>query len=325
MAVVAMTGCSGYLGSRLLRFLEDDDRVSRVVGVDVRPPVSTTPKLEFHSMDVRDRALGPLFRERAVDRVVHLAFILNPIHNDTLMHDVDVAGTRNALAAAEACGASHLVVASSTTAFGAFADNPDWLTEEHPPRCQQNYRYASDKYEIEMMVREFVAAHPAVKVAVVRPCIVYGPNVENYLSRFIMRLPLMPGIKGMRPEMQFVHEDDAAEVFMRVLEMEASGYFHAVGEGTVNFGRIAEMAGKRMVDLPPRLLYGAVDLLWKLHAPRIEGPSWMLDYIRYRWTASDDITRQMLGIVSMRSSEEVVRLTLESKGVRVAGRASAPD
>lgn len=325
MTVVAMTGCSGYIGSRLLRFMEEADRVSRVVGVDVRPPVRTTPKLEFHSLDIRDRSLGPLFREKAVDKVVHLAFVVNPIHNDSLMHDIDVAGTRNALAAAEACGASHLVVASSTTAFGAFADNPDWLTEEQAPRCHSNYRYASDKYEIEMMVREFVAAHRDVKVAVVRPCIVYGPNVENYLSRFIMRLPFIPGFKGLRPEMQFIHEDDAAEVFMRVLEMEASGYFHAVGEGTVNIGRIAEMAGKRMVDLPPRLLYGAMDLLWRLHAPLIEGPSGMLDFIRYRWTASDEITRQKLGIVSMRASEEVVRLTLESKGVKVAGRGSTPD
>jgi UDP-glucose 4-epimerase len=325
MAVVAVTGCSGYIGSRLLRFIEADDRVSRVVGVDVRPPLKATSKLEFHSLDIRDRALGPLFVDRAVDRVVHLAFIVNPLHNDALMHDIDVTGTRNALAAAEACGAGHLVVASSTSAFGALADNPDWLTEEHPPRRQDNFLYASDKYEVEAMVREFTAAHPGTRVAVVRPCIVYGPNVENYLSRFIMRLPLMPGVGGARPEMQFVHEDDAAEVFMRVLEMEAEGYFHAVGEGTVNISRIAEMAGKRMLDLPPRMLYGAVDLLWKLHAPRIEGPSGMLDFIRYRWTASDEFTRQKLGIVSMRSSEEVVRLTIESNGKRVAGPGSSPD
>jgi UDP-glucose 4-epimerase len=169
------------------------------------------------------------------------------------------------------------------------------------------------------MMNEFIRAHPRVRVAVVRPCIVYGPNVDNYLSRFIMRLPLVPGFKGSPQEMQFVHEDDAAEVFMRVMEKDSSGYFHAVGEGTIDVGRIVKMAGNHMIHLPPGLLYGSVDLLWKLHAPRIEGPSGMLDFIRYRWTASDEITRHELGIVSMRSSYDVVRLTLESKGIKVRG------
>jgi UDP-glucose 4-epimerase len=145
MAVVAVTGCSGYIGSRLLRFLEDDDRVSKVIGVDVKPTALAGPRLEFHRMDVRDRALSALFREKAVDKVVHLAFVVDSLHDVALMHDIDVEGTRNTLAATEACGAGHLVVASSTSAFGAFGDNPVWLTEEHPPRRQPNFWYASDK------------------------------------------------------------------------------------------------------------------------------------------------------------------------------------
>ncbi len=313
MSVVVVTGCSGYIGSRLQRFLEEEDKVSRVIGIDVRPPSAMTPKLDFHRMDVRDPSMHALFKENNVDKVVHLAFIVNPLHDEALMHDIDVGGARNVLAAAVACGASQLVIASSTTAFGAFADNPDWLREDGEIRLQRNYAYAADKYEVETMVREFVSGYPEMKVAVVRPCIVYGSNVDNYLSRFILRLPFVPGVKGSRPDMQFVHEDDVAEVFMRVLEKGESGCFHAVGEGTVPLEKIAEHAGKRIVNLPPRLLYAAVDLLWKLHAPLVEGPSGMLDFVRYRWTASDDITRERLGIVSMRSSEEVLRLMLEGK------------
>jgi UDP-glucose 4-epimerase len=323
LTVAAVTGCSGYIGSRLLRFLQDYDHISTVIGVDVRPPAWSSRKLEFHRMDVRDRNLDLLFKEKAVDKIIHLAFVFSPHHDRVLAHDVDVEGTRNVLGAAEECGAGQLIVTSSTSAMGVFADNPYWFTEESEPRRQPNSVYASDKFEVEAMTREFAEAHNDMKIAVVRPCIVFGPNVDNYLSRFILRFRFVPAVGGARPDMQFVHEDDAAEVFMRVLENNSSGFFHAVGDGTVNLERIAELAGKRIIDVSPGLLYRLVDLLWRLHAPGVEGPSGMLDFIRYRWTASDDLTRKELGIVSMRSSEDVLRLMLESKHI-LAGNRGGP-
>jgi UDP-glucose 4-epimerase len=319
VTVVAVTGCSGYIGSRLSKFMEDDDRISRIIGVDLKPPAYASRKLDFHRMDVRDRGMVELFCREGAERVVHLAFVVNPMHDTGLMHDIDVGGCINVLSAASECGAVHLVVASSTSAFGALPDNPEWLSEEHPPRLQPNYTYASDKYEVETLLREFKSGHPGIKLAVVRPAIVFGPNVDNYLSRFILRLPFLPAIGGARPEMQFVHEDDIARVFYRIIEEETDGYFHAVGEGTINSGEIARLAGKRVLDLPAWMIYPAVDLSWRLHLPRTEGPSGMLDFIRYRWTASDGATRARLGLGPNRSSEEVVRIMLESHGLAIKG------
>ncbi len=239
MSVVAVTGCSGYIGSRLMRFLEESDKVSRVVGVDIREGAFKSPKLEFHRLDVRDPSLSAIFAGSKVEVVVHLAFIVNPLHDDAEMHDIDVNGARNVMAATAACGARHLVIASSSTAFGAFPDNPEWLTEKDHPRRMRNYTYASDKYEVEMVARLFSEDHPEVKIAVVRPCIVYGPNVDNYISRFAVRMPLLPRVGDADPEMQFVHEDDVAEVFSRVVELEAEGFFHAAGEGTIRVTEIA--------------------------------------------------------------------------------------
>jgi UDP-glucose 4-epimerase len=312
MSVVAVTGCSGYIGSRLLRFMEESGKVEKIIGVDVNPPRCSPSKLEFHRLDVRDPSLANLFVLKEVRTVVHLAFIVNPLHDEALMHDIDVNGTRNVLEAAAACRAAHLVIASSSTAFGAFPDNPEWMTEEDHPRRMPNYTYASDKYEVEMIAHLFSEDHPEIKVALVRPCIVYGPNVDNYLSRFVLRLPFFPSIGGERPEMQFVHEDDAAGVFMRVLEKEAEGVFHAVGEGTVNVEEIAAMVGKRMVSVSPAVAYPAVDLLWKLRFPLVEGPSGMLDFIRYRWTISDHVTRRSLDLPPHMSSRDVVKLMIET-------------
>ncbi len=312
MGIVAVTGSSGYIGTRLLQRMEEDPSVERVVGIDLKPPSRPFSKLEFHRMDVRDPGLADLFRRSRADTVVHLAFVLNPIHDTALMHDIDVGGARNVLAAAAACGAEQLVVASSSSAFGAFPDNPPFLTEEHPPRRRGNFTYADDKCEVEWLLGDFMREHPEVRVAVVRPCIVYGPNVDNYLSRFILRLPFLPAISRCRPDMQFVHEDDAAAVFLEALRRGAHGFFHACGEGTVNVEEIADIAGKRLLPLPARLAYPAVDLLWKMRFPLIEGPSGMLDFIRYRWVISDEITRRELGVSPRYTSSEVVRIMVET-------------
>ncbi|MGQ9476030.1 MAG: NAD-dependent epimerase/dehydratase family protein [Actinomycetota bacterium] len=312
MSVVAVTGCSGYIGSRLLEFMDRSDKVEKILGIDINPPRHPSPKMDFHRLDIRDPRLTNLFVLNEVQTVVHLAFIVNPLHNDHLMHDIDVNGTRNVLAATAACGAKHLVIASSSSAFGAFPDNPEWLTEKDHPRRMPNYTYASDKYEVEMICRLFKDDHPEIKQAIVRPCIVLGPNVDNYLSRFILRLPFFPAVGDARPQLQFVHEDDVAEVFMRVLELEAEGFFHACGEGTVSPEEVAEMVGKRIVSLPPTVAYPLVDLLWKLHAPLIEGPSGMLDFIRYRWTISGEWTKKALGLGPRMSSRDAVKQMIET-------------
>jgi len=115
MSVVAVTGCSGYIGSRLLRFMDQSDKVSRIIGVDLNPPRYDTAKMDFRRMDVRDPSIVNLFTLNNVETVVHLAFIVNPLRDDDLMHDIDVGGTRNVFKATAACVARHLVVASSTT------------------------------------------------------------------------------------------------------------------------------------------------------------------------------------------------------------------
>jgi UDP-glucose 4-epimerase len=323
MSVVAVTGCSGYLGTRILRFLAGNDKVTRVIGIDNRQPRHLDDKLDFVNKDVRDPCLSTLFTDAGVGAVVHLAFVVNPIRDTGLMHDINVGGTANILRSAGDCGARHLTVASSTTAFGAFPDNTDWLDENDSPRRQPNYTYASDKYECERLAVSFAEDHPHSRVAIIRPCIVYGPHVDNYLSRFLLRLPFVPAVDGFRPQMQFVHEDDAAEVFIRVLEREEEGIFHAAGSGTVSTEDIALMAGKRLLGFPEWLIYPAVDFLWRLRSPWLEGPSGMLDFIRYRWTVSTDITRKRLQIERFQSTVDVLHLMLESHGVECRRPVSA--
>src|SRR5919106_4738825 len=179
-----ITGGSGYIGSRLVDLLSRRGDTERIVICDAAPPRDYKPKSQFERLDVRDRDGVRAALDRAqADALVHLAFILNPSHDEHFMYDVDVNGTHNVLEAAAAAGTGHVLVTSSATAYGAFRDNPVPLTEDDPVRGVAGFAYARDKTESDRLCQLWAAAHPDRAMTIVRPCIVFGPNADNYLVR----------------------------------------------------------------------------------------------------------------------------------------------
>src|SRR5215813_9432252 len=123
MALYAITGAAGYLGTRMTRHLLDADPENRVIGFDVKPSGVADPRFELHTVDVRDRRLGDLLAGRDVRSLLHFAFVVDPFYDEAEMHDIDVRGTRNVLEAALVAGVPHVVATSSTSAYGALPDN----------------------------------------------------------------------------------------------------------------------------------------------------------------------------------------------------------
>src|SRR3954453_24233878 len=149
-----ITGGSGYIGSRLVDLLARREDTEKIVIADVAPPRGAyRPKTEYERVDVRDRAGVRAALQRATPAVlVHLAFILNPVHYEGFMYDVDVNGTHNVLEAAAGLGIGQLLVTTSGGAYGAFPDNPEPITEDWPVRGVAGFSYAREKTESDRMV-----------------------------------------------------------------------------------------------------------------------------------------------------------------------------
>src|SRR4051812_18776137 len=124
------------------------------------------------------------------------------------MYEIDVGGTHNVLEACSAAGVGQVLVTSSATAYGAFPDNPVPLTEEHPVRGVPDFEYARDKAESDRLCQLWGLRHPDRVMTIVRPCIVFGPNVNNYLVRLWTKQPFVAEFGLGDPGLQFVHEDD---------------------------------------------------------------------------------------------------------------------
>ena len=71
MAVIGITGISGYVGSRLATAMAADAD-TRVMGIDLAPPLRGADRIDFEPMDVRDARLIERFRQAGVTSVVHI-------------------------------------------------------------------------------------------------------------------------------------------------------------------------------------------------------------------------------------------------------------
>ena len=190
-----------------------------IVSVDVKPPAGTQAKTQFVRGDVRDRAaIRGLLERNEVDCLVHLAFVLNPIHDEARMYDVDVNGTQAVLQAASEAGTGQVLVTSSASAYGAFPDNPKPIAEDQPVRGAPDFSYARHKAEADRVCQLWAADHPDRVMTIVRPSIVFGPNVDNYIVRSFQNNPIIPLLDGHDEEFQLVHEDDVVSALIALLD-----------------------------------------------------------------------------------------------------------
>jgi UDP-glucose 4-epimerase len=308
-----ITGGSGYIGSRLVDHLSGREQTEAIAIVDVRPPSSFRPKTTFASLDVRDRrGVRELLERERPDCVVHLAFLLNPIHDEAAMYDVDVNGTHNVLEAAAAAGVRQMLVTSSTTAYGAFPDNPLPLTEDDPVRGAPDFSYARDKAEADRLCQLWAREHPDRLMTIVRPCVVFGPDVDNYIVRLWLRQPFRADFGLPDQPMQFVHVDDVAEALILLVEGRHAGVFNVAADGYLTVVEASDLIGLTPRRVPYKLFKRFVDGLWKARVT--EAPAGQLEFVIHPWVASNEKLKETTGWTPRWTSREVFELTMKAKG-----------
>jgi nucleoside-diphosphate-sugar epimerase len=308
MTTVAITGATGIFGRALCARLQDDPAIDQIIGVARRPfdPAEHGwTKMTFRSGDVlQPEQIDAAFD--GVDTVVHLAFtVLDRGMHPEQVQLVNVEGSANVFAAAVRAGAKRVVYASSIAAYGAWPDNPVPITEGHPTRGNPGFYYAEQKSEVESLLDSFESNHPDIEWVRIRPCIVVGPNsvdlfrgplptpmVGIFLSRILPTVFPDPGIAAL----QFVHEDDVAEVFaLAVTQPGVHGAYNLAGEGALEPAELAAAVGAVRLPVPARLARRLVDVAYRARISPT-GSAW-IDMAAHPVIVDTTRTRKELGWV----------------------------
>ncbi|MHB1005880.1 MAG: NAD-dependent epimerase/dehydratase family protein [Chloroflexota bacterium] len=177
-----VTGAPGWLGNALVRELVRRERPVRcLVQPGLDPTLLRTLGVEAVIGDVRDveavrsAALG-------CDIIFHCAGLIHPRRIADLFA-VNVTGTANVLAAAEAAGARRFVYVSSNSAQGTCLGRAP-MAEHHVNRPEN--AYGRSKLLAEQLVSRY-HARSGLPTTIVRPTMLYGPGQPERVTR-LMRM-----------------------------------------------------------------------------------------------------------------------------------------
>jgi nucleoside-diphosphate-sugar epimerase len=175
---VALTGGTGYTGSRLLaRLAARGDQVRALARAGGAR--SAQPGVEWVEGDLADAsALARLVE--GTDAVVHVAAVYRTAgHPDAYYRDVNVGGTERLLEAAARQGVRRFVHTSTVGVHGHVAHPP---ADESAPMSPGDI-YQETKAEGERLALD-LGKRRGVPVAVIRPGAIYGPGERRLLKLF---------------------------------------------------------------------------------------------------------------------------------------------
>lgn len=317
MTTVAVIGAAEALGRAVLERLDDLPDVQRIIGIDLREPQMPVAKLVHHPVDVLDQHL-----ERALEGAEAVVSLgqrdLEP--DVPAMEARFLAATRNLLAACERVGAKVLVHVSSGSVYGAHPGNPVPLEETAALRANRDFHYAYQHQLVEELVGEWAQDHPDVRVVVLRPAVMLGPGVEDFVTRHLLS-PVLPLVRGHRPPFQAVHIDDVAAAVGLAVGDELVGAYNVAADGWLSVDELCAILGRPAAAVPEQVAFSGAAALYERGLVAV--PPGALHYVMHPWVLSAAKLHQAGWAAAYSNRETLRRFAADNAGRITLGRHSA--
>ena len=280
---VVVVGATGNVGTSVVSALAAAEAVESIVGLARRPGGPAHPKVRWGRADVRLTDLAPACA--GADAVVHLAWLLQPSHQEPRMRAVNVDGSARVFAAAAEAGVKTLVYASSVGAYAAAPTGDRPLDESWPATGIPSAFYGRHKARVEALLDRFEGEHPDVRVVRLRPALTFKREAATAIKRYFVgpivppwairpgALPALPWPAGLH--FQAVHSSDIGEAYRLAVTNEgARGAYNIAADPLIGPAEFAGLVDARIVEVPRRMVRTALDISWRGRLQATE-PGWL--------------------------------------------------
>jgi nucleoside-diphosphate-sugar epimerase len=277
MVRVVVTGAASSLGRRVSALLSAREDVDEVVPLDLRSGGGVG------AVDLVTSDLARVFE--GADGVIHLASVFGPaIEGPEIDDAIDVVMARRVLAAASKVGASRVVLLSSATVYGPWANNPVPLTEDAPLRPHPDLAYAVQLAEIERVAADWAADHPSATVARLRPAPVVEDGRGGWLARAFDAAADVPTADDTPA--QYLHVVDLAAAVVTAWSASLDGPVNVAPSGWLTPTQRRALDPVPRIRLPEAVALKVASWRWRLGlAPT---PPGILPYVRHPWVVAND-------------------------------------
>lgn len=299
---VLVSGMGGELGTRVASLLEDEAWVGSLEGIDADPPRRRLRRAVFHRIvpGQHDRIVHEVTRFNP-HILVHLA-VWEPHARAapaTARRLTDDAATSILGAAAECRALEAIVVRSGIEIYGRRTGSVTRPGEGVPvdPTSEYGHMVA----EIEETAAK-TGARVGVAVGNLRLAPVLGPHIPSPIGRFL-RMPAVPFSALADPPFAVIHQQDAADAFVRAARARLAEPLNIVAPGAITAWQAIRRGRRLPVPLvgPEWLL--ARGLTYMSGTPV---PDHLLELLHRGRLADNSRAREVLGFAPATTTLDVI-------------------
>lgn len=257
---IVIAGVSTRWGSELARTLQRQPGVGEIIGIDATPPEADLGQVEFVQADIRNPVISRILPSLEPDVLVHCGIVWYPEEGrpSRALHDINVIGTLQLLAACEKTpGLQALIARGSAAIYGSSPGAPAFFTEDMARRYPLVTRFQRDIGELEGYFDNFARRRPEITCCMLRFQVEVGPGLDTPFNRYLT-LPVVPTRMGFDPRLQLLHVDDATGALAAATLNPVRGAVNVAPDGAISLSRLLRLCGKTAVGVPP-MIVGAIN------------------------------------------------------------------
>ncbi len=249
---ILIAGIGTHWGTELAARLERDPGVEQVIGIDTTPPLVELERTEFLEADIRSPLLARLLPSTGADTLVHTGILWYPEPGKPkrLLHDINVIGTLQLLAACERTPSlQRVVLRGSAAIYGCEPTGPSFFTESMAADFPLRTRFQRDIGELESYFENFARRHSRLTCCMLRYQPEIGPGLDAPVARYLS-LPVVPTQLGFDPRLQLLHAEDATGALFAATMNPVRGAVNVAPSGSISLSRALRLIDRPQLPIP---------------------------------------------------------------------------
>jgi UDP-glucose 4-epimerase len=275
-------GMAGNLAKTTANLIHQSNPHLKILGIDSRTlPKSHKKNFKCLKMDYTRSHFEKIFRENHFDIVLLLGRYAytgpNQVSHSWENLEGQVAGIKNILDLCLNFSVKRAVILSSFHVYGAFPNNPLFLSEDTPLKADFIYPEVRELVEMDKMASLWKERHSKLETVILRPCNIVGPHIENAITKYL-KTPYTPVPIDFNPNFQFIQEIDMAQILIKSCQLLPPNIYNVSSNEYITIKDAVNLIGHPTIPTPLFLLEPMAKILKK---PFSNLPEYLISYLKF--------------------------------------------
>ena len=241
---ILITGVTGFIGRHLVEALakKHDYKIFCLVRNDKKARKLEHLGVKFIYADITQKHTLTKILRHNIDIIIHCAAYVGD--NKDLLYKTNVLGTQNICELAQNLNVDRFIYLSSVSVISGNPDIP--LIEDLPYKATSPY--GESKIEAEKIILAF--RQRGLKIVILRPCMVYGPDEPHLLKILLplLKLRLLFTLDEGRKKLHLVYVENVVAVIMKSINSDKflDGSFFVADEDVLTVKEILDIISKQI-------------------------------------------------------------------------------